>query len=412
MHTMKEVLKKIGKIAEQNGVKAYAVGGIVRDYFLGKENLDIDICLEENGKRFGEQLKRVFGGKLTIYPQFGTALLETQGLKIDIALTRKESYPEPAHLPVVEPGTLEQDLARRDFTINAMAFELKSDWPQHLIDPFEGKKDLQNGIIRVLHDRSFIDDPTRIFRAIRFAGRLGFQIEGHTKLLMKDSIRLGMIQKLTPERIRNEIILILEEDKRELMLNMLEEFGILNILGFRNPDSLLLKELENNIEFFREAVAQSAEPTKDKLQEWFIYLLAILDPEKGDASIPAPTQKDLQRLRQAKRMLKTIGLLKDAKKPSDIYRLLSGYSDEVLIFGLSSAKGINVKNKFKEFITKYRNVKVEITGANLSAMGIPEGPIYKEILSKALDAKLDGLLKTKEDEIRFAQQYAQHPTDK
>ena len=406
---MEEVLKKIGEIAERNGVKAYAVGGIVRDYFLGRENLDIDICLEKNGKRFGEQLKRVLGGKLTIYHQFGTALLETKDLKIDIALTRKESYPEPAHLPVVEPGTLEQDLRRRDFTINAMAFELKGDWSQHLIDPFGGKRDLQKRLIRVLHDRSFIDDPTRIFRAIRFAGRFGFQIERHTKSLMKDSIRLGMIRKLTPQRIRNEIILILEEDKRELMLNMLEEFGILKILGFRNPDPLLLKELEHSIAFFRKKTTSS---TKDKLQEWFIYLLAILNLAKEDINIPAPTRRDLQRLRQTKRMLKTINLLRDARKPSAIYRLLSDYSEEVLIFGLSLTKDRFIKNKFKEFITKYKNIKVEITGEDLRAIGIREGPLYKEILSKTLDAKLNGLLKTKEDEIRFVQQHTQYPEDR
>jgi tRNA nucleotidyltransferase (CCA-adding enzyme) len=412
MQTTKEILKKIGKIAEQNGVTAYAVGGIVRDYFLGRGNLDIDICLEENGKRFGEQLKNTFGGKLTVHPQFGTALLETKGLKIDIARTRKENYPEPAHLPVVEAGTLKEDLVRRDFTINAMAFELKSDFSKHLIDPFEGQKDLQKGLIRVLHDKSFIDDPTRIFRAIRFTGRFGFQIEEHTKSLMEDSIKLGMIQKLTPQRIRNEIMLILEENKRGLMLKMMEEFGALKILGFINPDPLLLKELENNIQFFRKVAAQ------DNLQEWFVYLLALLDLAEGEVTIPATmhsilqTRRDLQRLRQAKRMLKTIDLLKDAKKPSEIYKLLIDYSDEVLIFGLSSAKDINVKNKFKEFITKYRTVKVEITGEDLRAMGIPEGPIYKEILSKALDAKLDGLLKTKEDEIRFVRQYAPVRADK
>ena len=200
MYTIKEMLNKIGEIAEKNAVKAYAVGGIVRDYFLERENLDIDICLEENGKRFGKQLREILGGKLTVYPQFSTALLETKGWKIDIARTRTETYAEPAHLPIVKPGTLKEDLTRRDFTINAMAFELKSDFSKRLIDPFEGDKDIQRGLIRVLHNRSFIDDPTRIFRAIRFACRLGFQIEQHTKSLMEESISSGMIEKLTPQR--------------------------------------------------------------------------------------------------------------------------------------------------------------------------------------------------------------------
>lgn len=200
------------------GCAAFLVGGTVRDMVLGVKNLDLDIVVEGPPDRcgdisragdaikLGEKLLEKFGGALVVHRQFGTCTLVTKkGLKIDLATARKEIYARPAALPTVEFSSLKDDLARRDFTINSMAVSINKDDFGRLIDLCGGKSDLERGIIRVMHDKSFIDDPTRIFRARRFASRLGFSIEPHTLGLMRSAVKKGMLAKLSKYRINKEL---------------------------------------------------------------------------------------------------------------------------------------------------------------------------------------------------------------
>ena len=197
------LLKEIGEIADREGINAFVVGGFVRDALLGISDKDIDIVVEANAIDFAKILvdKLNVGARhalplLGTHEGFKTATINKGNYRVDVVTARKECYKKPAALPEVKAATIREDLFRRDFTINAMAISLNKNNFGELVDFYNGKKDLESKKIRILHDKSFIDDPTRIFRAIRFQKRLGFVIEPRTQKLMTDAINMGMIEKL------------------------------------------------------------------------------------------------------------------------------------------------------------------------------------------------------------------------
>jgi len=201
----------VGKIADKLKLPAYIVGGPVRDKLLGIANYDLDFVVEGDGIRFAQELNKTLKGKLTIYRAFGTATIALKEKKIDIVTARKETYKHPAAYPTVKPGAIKDDLFRRDFTINAMAISVNKKNFGELVDFYGGQKDLKKGVIRILHNKSFMDDPTRIFRAVRFSVRFGFKIEPHTKKLIKEAALDGLLGEVNAGRIRKEIELFLKE---------------------------------------------------------------------------------------------------------------------------------------------------------------------------------------------------------
>jgi len=205
------IIEIVGKTADKLKVPAYIVGGPVRDKLLGIANNDLDFVVEGDGIKFAGILNKKLKGRLTAYKAFGTATIEVKGNRVDIVTSRKETYKRPAAYPTVKPGTIKDDLFRRDFTINAMAISLNKKNLGKLTDFYGGQKDLKKGLIRVLHDKSFMDDPTRIFRAIRFSVRFGFKIEPHTKKLIKEAVSGGFLGDVNTGRIRKEIELFLQE---------------------------------------------------------------------------------------------------------------------------------------------------------------------------------------------------------
>lgn len=207
------IVKMVGEIADRERVQAYIVGGPVRDMFLNVIDYDLDFVVETNGIRFAEVLSKVVAGELKIHRAFKTATIMHKCIRIDIVTARNESYESPAAYPDVQPGTIKQDLFRRDFTINAMAISINKKDFGKLIDFYNGYDDLKKGIIRVMHDKSFVDDPTRIFRAVRFSARFGFKIETQTKRLIKKAILAGLLGELNRGRVRKEIELFLKEKK-------------------------------------------------------------------------------------------------------------------------------------------------------------------------------------------------------
>jgi tRNA nucleotidyltransferase (CCA-adding enzyme) len=215
-----DIVKTVGKIADELGVRVYIVGGPVRDKMLGIPDHDMDFVVEGDGIEFSEVLNKTIKGKLTTYRAFGTATIEIKRKRIDVVTARKEIYKHPAAYPTVKPGSIKDDLFRRDFTINAMALTVNKENFGKLVDFYEGQKDLRKGVIRVLHDKSFMDDPTRIFRAVRFSVRLGFKIEPHTKKLMKDAVKDRLLGEVNVGRIRKEIELFLKEKDPKKCLEM------------------------------------------------------------------------------------------------------------------------------------------------------------------------------------------------
>ena len=214
------IINIVGKIADDLKVKAYIVGGPVRDKLLGMPNSDLDFVVEGDGIKFAGALNKKLKGKLTVYRAFGTATIKIKGKRIDIVTARKEIYACPAAYPAIKPVTIKDDLFRRDFTINAMAIAVNRKDFGKLVDFYNGRKDLKKGIIRVMHDKSFMDDPTRIFRAVRFAARFNFKIEPHTKKLIKEAVLDRLLAEVNTGRIRKEIELMLKEKNLKKCLDV------------------------------------------------------------------------------------------------------------------------------------------------------------------------------------------------
>jgi len=220
-----DILCLAGNIGDSMRAKVFCVGGFVRDILLKVDNYDIDLVIEGNGLAFAKELSDRLKGTLVIYKRFGTATVTTKdSLKIDIATARKEYYKSPGKLPEVKFASIRDDLKRRDFTINTMAISLNSKTCNRLMDFFHGQLDLKKRIIRVLHDNSFIDDPTRIYRAIRFEQRYNFTISDDTERLIRAAVGLGMLKKITGQRLNKEIELIRCEKSPSRVFARIKQF--------------------------------------------------------------------------------------------------------------------------------------------------------------------------------------------
>ncbi|NQT45924.1 MAG: CCA tRNA nucleotidyltransferase [Candidatus Omnitrophica bacterium] len=415
---MLKLLKLCGALAEESGLRAYVVGGFVRDLLLGVRNLDVDLVIEGDAIEFGRKMARRLRGKLVPYSRFGTATIymhwppgkRSRKFKIDLATARTESYERPAALPKVKFGTIREDISRRDFTINAMAVSLTRKDFGNLLDFFGGKEDLSKKKIRVLHDASFVDDPTRIFRAIRFAERYHFTIEKHTEDLIKHAVNLKSFEHTSKERIRNEIALLLSED---YPLNAVKKMARFHELRFIHPDIKLGAQMEKEFAAARRAIRwfRGSHQRDDQrhLDAWIIYFMILI---RGLTYRQAKVLCDRFALSKWDR-LRILSFIKDGSKlikrlssskrlkPSEIYRVLNPISYETILAMMAVAKTKRVRNRLTNFIVKYSAVKVYVGGEDLRKMGLRPGPEYRKLLEKLLWAKLDLSLDTKRDEMVY-----------
>ena len=223
-------LEAVGVLAAEQGVRVALVGGAVRDLVLGRDVMDLDLVVEGDAPRIAKGCADRFGGRVQAHETFGTATWTRQALKIDFAMARTETYSAPAALPVVRAGTLEEDLRRRDFSVNALALLLSPGCKGELVDPFGGERDLGTGTLSVLHNQSFDDDPTRGLRAARFAARFGFTLGDKSRQLLSASIAAGSVDKLTPERMGAELTRVLEEPRVGSAVACMRQWGLLAAL--------------------------------------------------------------------------------------------------------------------------------------------------------------------------------------
>lgn len=405
----KEILDLIylaGDLASKNNVSAYLVGGFVRDLTLGVKNLDLDIVVEGNGINFAEDFAAELEVKLIRHRRFGTATVVIKhNLKIDIATARKEFYPQPACLPQVLPGTLKDDLARRDFTVNAMAISITAPDFGRLIDIFGGEDDLIHKKIRILHDLSFIDDPTRMLRAIRFEKRYDFRIEPGTLKRLKEAVKLGMLWKVQAQRLRDELILMLKEERPLKQIRRIQE---LVRFGFINPRLCvsakaykLLSSIETQIRWFNREYSG-----RRQLDTWLIYFMGLID-RLGIKDIKATLEKfvfckgDEKRILTYKKVCDKLirRLRQDKIKPSVILRLLEPLSYEVILAIKAKSKDRRLRRHIEDFFEIYNGMRICISGDDLHRLGVAPGPVYRRVFSKVLSAKLEGLVKTKEEEL-------------
>jgi tRNA nucleotidyltransferase (CCA-adding enzyme) len=404
-----DALRAVGEVADEAGFPVYLVGGIVRDLFLRVTNLDIDIVVEGDGITFAGMLVKQVGGRMKTHLKFGTAVVVLpNGLKLDIATARLEYYESPAALPTVELSSIKKDLYRRDFTINTLAVRLNRKRYGELIDFFGGLRDIKEKTIRVLHSLSFVEDPTRVLRAIRFEQRFDFRLSKHTQNLIKTAVNMKLFHKLTGERMYTELVLMFSEAEPFKVLKRMKDF---DLLKFIHPNLKSTAETERLFASIAETLTWFRLLYLDiRIEKWFVYFLGLLDRLKDTAveetlerlAVPARVRERVLQARERYRGVLYVFYKETDLPPSRVYDLLAPLDTEAILVVMAKARQDAAKKYISLYLTHLRNVKVMLTGDDLKALGIPPGPQYRKLLAELLDAKLDGVVRNREEEIEFA----------
>ncbi len=406
------LLRKIGEVADESGFKAYAVGGFVRDLLLKLKNLDLDIVVEGDGIVFARQLVKKLGGRVKTHERFITAnVILPSGFKIDIATARLEYYEYPAALPTVELSSLKLDLYRRDFTINAMALQLNPEKFGTLIDFFNSQNDLKNKLIKVLHNLSFVEDPSRILRAIRFEKRMDFKIARHTERLINGAVKMDLFGKATNPRLFAELQQIFAEENPIPAISRLADF---NMFQFLWPDLLpnikmdrrflhILRQAQRAISWFHLLYLE------ETIEPWRIYLLSIMArsrPRQLETfcerfQIPGRTCKELitQKLKADDIANRFYGHVPE--KNSQLRRMLAPLSNDGLLYLIAIARKKEITRVVSLFVTSLRTIYPQMDGEDFKALGYMPGEGFRKMFSALRDARLDNIVESKEDEEAF-----------
>jgi len=404
------VLRLIGGYADQQRISCYLVGGVVRDLLLGRKNLDLDIVVESDAIEFCKLLAQKYQATLTVYPRFKTATLTWPNhFIVDFTSARKEIYVTPGSLPVIEKGSLRDDVFRRDFTVNAMVICLNQDRWGDLIDLCGGEEDLCAKKIRVFHPKSFQDDPTRLLRAIRFQERYRFQLAKETEGFLQQAVEGKCWATVTPGRYFEEFRKILKEPCVLDCLRRLEQLGAFQFLGddfhwtiekendFKNVDAVL-----------QWLTLQSISITG--LSVWLVYFIILVRDHTIDAMRDIVDRLSLSRhdgkkIISFKLEFEVIKRL-DAHylKPSQIYNVLKSVSIEELIVFLVVTRGQPPEACIQKFLTQYRNVRLCLKGDDLMRLGMRDGKRIGATLQNLLEKKIDSGVMTKEEELQLLEE--------
>jgi tRNA nucleotidyltransferase (CCA-adding enzyme) len=408
-----ELLHLLAYQASMLRMPLYLVGGVVRDILLRRRINDFDLVLEGNSAEFAEYIVRKFGGKILIHSKFGTATWipndstfkrlnvpafqsPTSTLTFDLISARSETYESPGALPTVKHSKIDDDLRRRDFTINAIALRLDADYFGDLYDPMNGEIDLAAKLIRVLHKESFVDDPTRMFRAVRYAGRYGFEIAPETLHLMNDEAH-GVLSQLSGERLRHEFDLIFEEENPVPMLERLKALGLLRSVhtALQAVDGRSLTAfMDKPGEEYGEFIIPDLLSFKQTLG-WVLYLLNL-------------TEHTVEAV--GRRLVFPTLLTRAALGASVLYRTSSSfknlppsewtfYLDEYPVLAVYAVWLVTSQPALKEYLTTWRQIKPYTTGYTLQQRGLAPSPKFREILTRLRAAWLDGEVKSEVEEI-------------
>jgi len=402
-----EVLEAAAALGERRGVSVYLVGGPVRDLIMGSPGADLDITVAGNAAPYAEALAASLGARVTIHPRFGTATLILQdGLRLDVATARREQYRHPAALPQVFPATIDEDLFRRDFTINAMAVRLTSGGGE-LLDPFGGLKDLRGGRLRAIHDESYRDDPTRILRGARYAARYRLHFSFRDRRRIESALAESVLQRLSGDRLFREVQLVLHEAAPEAVLKILEGLGVLRAL-----DPALARDLRAVAQMRRvrqgwQHYRHLGVPQQPEL--WRVYFLILL------RSVPARVRRrvggrlglkgpPLAALTGELRGLPLLQRQLEGRRlgASRLRHLLDRASPEARLL-LWAGSG-RVRRRVERYLTRLAFVKPALTGRDLKEFGFVPGPTYRRIMDMLLRGRLDGHLKSREEEIALLRQ--------
>ncbi|MFQ5353444.1 MAG: CBS domain-containing protein [Thermodesulfobacteriota bacterium] len=404
-----DILASLGSVADTLECRAYVVGGFVRDLLLERENLDVDIVIEHGDAiAFARRYARENKLRVRSHKRFKTAvLIFPNGFKVDAATARLEYYESPGALPTVEQSSLKLDIYRRDFIINTLAIELNPSAFGRLIDFFGGMRDIKEKKIRVLHNLSFIEDPTRAFRAVRFSVKFGFTIEPHTRNLIKKAVRLDVFRHLSGPRILEELQSILDEETAVKAIKALNRLGLLRLIhkGITFDDAR-----EAFFERGREALGwHRLLYTGDEAAGWLVLFLALTDG-LGEADLRVVLERlsivdkktvDIILSRRAcQKALKHLGST-SLFSNSQLYNLLAPLPVEGLLYMMARTEDDNIKKAISLYITRLKGVRPDLTGADLLALGVPEGPDIGRVLAALLRKRLDEEVSNKEEEIAY-----------
>ncbi|MFZ5644118.1 MAG: CBS domain-containing protein [Bacillota bacterium] len=409
--TVMGILRQAGIMAEELGYKAFVAGGVVRDLLLGHDNIDVDIVVEGDGIALATAMAERTGAKLRAHYKFGTAQLEfADGFSVDVATARVEYYEYPAALPTVESSSLRQDLYRRDFSINAMAVSLSQDSFGDLVDYFGGREDLHYGLVRILYNLSFIEDPTRILRAVRFEQRYKINIEPQTLKLLSEAVKQQVLLKVSNDRLWDELSHILMEPEAGKMLARLDSLQvwpqILPEVSYWEVQPVL-KGLHKSIGILKEWNYDFQK------EPWLPYIIAILHWADREVAENICAKYSLSR-KQAEKVLTTLEYWRETmsvisleretkmsllamavlKLPYEAFPLLLTVLDEH-----------SLKQKFISILEAINNSKPILTGKYIKSLGYRPGPVYRGALNELLCARLDKMVNSEEEEKDFLNNY-------
>ncbi len=378
----------------------YLVGGTVRDILLGERNFDVDIAVEGDAIALAQALADALGGRVRAHRKFGTAVvIYGNDERVDVVTARTEFYDAPAALPTVEHASIREDLFRRDLTINAMAVSLKGADLGRLVDPFAGRRDLEAKTIRVLHNLSFIDDPTRIFRAVRYENRYGFRMDDHTLRLARGCIEMGLVGDLSSARLRDELEALLEEGEIEHSILRLAELGADRAI---HPH---LAADEEAVSFIRR-LRELRDRYHLEIPSWRLGL-AVLARKLPPDEVYDWLQRLKVRRRDAEQIAAAVTVgprlvekLKKGAEPAEVVRLAEPYAPDAPLFAL----GLADLEPLHEYFERLRDVRLEVSGADLAELGLGQSPRVGEILAELRRRKLNGELDGRDSELAAARE--------
>jgi tRNA nucleotidyltransferase (CCA-adding enzyme) len=409
------LLQAAGQTGQELGVEVYAVGGFVRDMLLGIPNEDIDLVVEGDGIAYAHRLGERLEARVRPHLKFRTAvLILPSGQKIDVATARLEYYEYPAALPIVELSSLKMDLYRRDFSINTLAVHLCPPHFGRLVDFFGGQQDIKDGVIRVLHSLSFVEDPTRIIRAIRFEQRFQFRIGGQTERLIKNAVRLNIFQKLSGARIRHELRLLAEDSAPVDALVRMRDLGLLQeinpLLHFPPTKEALLEEIERVIDWYRLLFREEAPDI------WIVYFLGLVsgfDAHQVHA-LTARLQfppKRVELIESIRRQLRFVAMqlaqwAKNGGSAADLYEILSPLPLEGLLYSMAKQRKQDQKKAISHYLTHLQDVGIAVSGRDIAALGLPPGPDFAVILRAVKRAVLNGDVRNRDEQLGLVRRLA------
>ncbi len=394
------LLRDVGGVAARLRMPLFLVGGSVRDLLLNQRPRDLDLVVEGDATALAVEAARELQGQVLSVSQFGTATLLLGRDRLDLATARKEVYLRPGALPTVSPSTISDDLRRRDFTINAMAIALSAESFGALVDVFGGQADLQQRLVRVLHARSFVDDATRILRAIRYEQRLSLRIENETSLLLGEALEAGMMDTISGDRLRHELHLMFQELDPARALLRAASMGVWRALYAPLDDVQGLRRLAGS---------------GIKADEPLLYLAAMsshLTREEADGFIARLNMPGRwsQVVRDTAALREIVPDLRRTRSIIQLCRLLDDISLAAVQVSALLAEDMDVRERLDRYLSEYRYVRPTLSGRDILALGVPEGPAVGRVLGYLREARLEGRAASRSDEIAIVRSLLADPT--